>query len=378
MKKNILVTGGSGFIGSAIVEKLAESEKYNPVVVDRKIQPWISKMVGTYNCYEMSIQNFRKAHNTLDKIDVECVIHLAAYHSVSESIVSSKKYHENNVGSLLDIISMKPKKIILASSAGIYGSSLNSPSATETATNLPGLQRYHLQAKDATSIVDGIKNAARHPIPFSELDELNEPTNPYVETKLLCETILNDWHCIKGISMRIFNAAGGSEKYGYVQDPPAHLIPIIIKKMFDNTSEPFKIYGSNHHTTDGTCVRDFVHIKDIANAFVLALDYNGEEKIFNVGSGVGKSVLECIDFITQLAQKYYGQHLRPNQWPLNLFDYVIKDKRDCDPAFLVANNELIKKELKWNPSYTFEDIMYDAIKWEKTYRNDVYGRFLYS
>ena len=293
----VLVTGGSGFIGSSIVDELVKAG-HQPIVVDLKLQPWVSDR--DYEQAETSVQNYKFPN------DIDAVIHLAAFHIVSESTKHPQKYYDNNINSLLRVLEYQPKRLIFSSSAAVYG---KGSVFTETAPT--------------------------------------DPIHPYGRTKLWGEQILKD-SGLKHLSLRYFNAAGAGENHGYVQEPKTHAIPILLDCIHHN--KPFTIFGDKHETKDGTCVRDYTHVKDIARAHVLALDYEGDCQIMNIGSGEGTTLRELIDCAEQVTGKDV--------------DWRLGEARDFDPPILVADTQLAERELKFHPSHNLADIVKDAWEWE--------------
>lgn len=295
----VLVTGGSGFIGSAVCDELAKAG-YEPVIVDKKIQPWFTS--GRYSYHEVRVQDYTPEY------PIDACIHMAASHVVSDSVKYSTDYYDNNINSLLHIIRLKPKKIVYSSSAAVYGLGSN----------------------------------------FTEQSETN-PINPYGRSKLWGEQILKD-SGVNHLSLRYFNAAGAGDNHGYYQNPKTHAIPILLDCV--KTNKIFTVFGNNHKTKDGTCERDYTHVKDIARAHVLALQYSGNHTAMNIGSGQGTTMKELIKSVATTTN-------RAIQWKIG-------DKRDYDPPTLVANIDLITKELGWKPEYSLEAIIKDAWLWQQT------------
>ena len=294
----VLVTGGSGFIGSCIADALY-NRGLEPVIFDRVINPWSEK----YETWSAICE--------LDNIDA--VIHCAASHVVSESVQKPLDYYDNNLNTLISILRKYPKKVILSGSAGVYGDT-------------------------DQKIID-----EEHP---------TNPKNPYAISKLWCEQILRDWDG-DWLSLRYFNAAGAAPDHGYIQRPRTHAVPILLDCV--KSDKKFTVFGNDHNTPDGTCIRDYIHVLDLAEAHVEALCYDGPNNIFNVGCGAGTSMIELIDRI-----RY---ETKGNIW----VEYG--DKRDCDPARLVADISLIKSEMDWSAKYDIGDIIRDAWEWETKYDN---------
>jgi len=322
----ILVTGGAGYIGShAVLEFLEASE--DVVIIDSLEKGYKEAIAGgKFYCGNLCDEEF------LDKVftenDIEAVVHFAAYALVGESTKDPLKYYNNNVmGSVKLIEKMNQygvKKIVFSSTAATYGEPEN--------------------------------------IPILETDK-TLPTNPYGETKLAVERALK-WsdmaYGIKYVALRYFNAAGAhpSGKIGEDHRPETHLIPIVLQVALGKR-ESISIYGDDYDTPDGTCIRDYIHVTDLARAHVLALNYlrnGGESTVYNLGNGLGFSVKQVID----IAKEVTGKEIKTEKAP----------RRSGDPAVLVASSEKIKKELKWEPQYNdLHTIIETAWKWHKSHPN---------
>jgi UDP-glucose 4-epimerase len=232
-----------------------------------------------------------------------------------------EKYFINNVANSLNILEAMRlnniKKIIFSSSAATYGEPNKVP----------------IEEKDPT-----------------------EPTNPYGETKLIFEKILKWYNKIYGInyvSLRYFNAAGATEKHGEHHNPETHLIPLILDAAAGKRGS-ITIFGSDYKTKDGTCIRDYIHVLDLANAHILALDYK-ESCVFNLGSGEGFSNKEVVE----TAKKVTGKD----------FKVIFSERRKGDPAVLVASAELAKEKLGWRPKFSLSDIIRSAWNWKLNHPN---------
>ena len=263
---------------------------------------------------------------TTSNEQIDAVIHFAAYSLVGESVVNPLKYYDNNLCGtkiLLDsMVEHHIDKIVFSSTAATYGEPEN--------------------------------------IPILETDR-TQPTNPYGETKLAMEKMFywtSKAHGLRYVSLRYFNACGAdkSGKIGEAHNPESHLIPLILQ-VPNGKRESISIYGTDYDTPDGTCIRDYIHVTDLAQAHILAVKYlkNGNESnIFNLGNGVGYSVKEVID----KARKVTGHPIPAIETP----------KRAGDPARLVASSEKARKILGWNPVHdSLEEIISDAWNWHKNH-----------
>ncbi|RKJ31885.1 UDP-glucose 4-epimerase GalE, partial [Butyricicoccus sp. 1XD8-22] len=257
--------------------------------------------------------------------NIEAVLHFAASSIVGESVINPIKYYENNVSSTLTLLKvMKEKKIdkfIFSSSAAVYG--------------IPSVD-----------IIDE--------------NTLTNPINPYGKSKLMVEQIVEDFHYsygLKYVTLRYFNAAGAYKtgEIGEYHNPETHLIPLVLEHLLGKKSS-ISIFGNDYNTKDGTCIRDYIHVTDLARAHVLALNAVLNEEvtnaIFNLGNGNGYSVKEIIDTCEIITG------IKP----------IVKlDKRRIgDPDVLVANSKKILKELGWKATIDIEDIIKSAWNWHKS------------
>ncbi len=324
-KLNILVTGGAGYIGSHTV-KMLEEEGFNVVVYDNlsnghKEAVLNSKLVGG------DILDSEKLSQLLKEVNFDACIHFAAFIEVGESVKDPLKFFKNNVSGTLNLLTdLKKhgvKNFVFSSTAAVYGN----PEET----------------------------------PIKEHFELN-PINPYGNTKFTVEEVLKDMSAVGDINyvaLRYFNASGADESglIGESHNPETHLIPLVLKTA-KGERESIKIFGTDYPTKDGTCIRDYIHVNDLAKAHILALNYlidGGESDVFNCGYGVGYSVKEIID----TAKKVSGIN----------FNVEEASRREGDPAVLVADNEKIKRVLGWKPEYNdIEYIIKTAWNWEKNKR----------
>jgi UDP-glucose 4-epimerase len=304
----VLVTGGAGYIGSVVVEQLL-SHGHDVIVYDNLSKGHRASVAPEAEFVSGDLLNQDLLTDTLKNGRVEAVIHMAADSLVSESVQQPAKYYRNNVTgglSLLDAMrAAKVERLVFSSTAAVYG------------------------------------EPARQPI--SE-DDLTNPTNPYGATKLAMENALGWYESADGLryaSLRYFNAAGATERCGEWHDPESHLIPIVLQVAAGLRAE-MQVNGDDYTTRDGTCVRDYIHVIDLAKAHVLALGILGERSaIYNLGcGGDGYSVREVID----IAREVTGKEIRTKTGP----------RRAGDPPALVASSEKIKRELGWSP--VFQDL----------------------
>lgn len=316
----VLVTGGAGYIGSHTCLALSRNG-FVPIVLDSLIRGHESfcRWGRLYNC---DISNSKKIQEILIEEDIQIVIHFAGYAYVQESNQKPNSYYENNVLGTLSILNaMKNanvKKIIFSSSCATYGKPHKSP-------------------------IDENQN--------------QNPINPYGRSKLFSEIILKDFvhaYDFSVVALRYFNAVGADliEKLGEINPVETRLIPLIIKKCI--TQQEFTINGSNLNTVDGTCVRDFIHVSDIADAHVKAISALKDKpnfQDFNIGSGKGYSILQIISIV----EKVTGKKLK----------YKFGPTRIGDPEFLVAGNKKASEVLGWIPKVDdIECMIKSAYDWQ--------------
>jgi UDP-glucose 4-epimerase len=319
----ILVTGGAGYIGSHVVKELLR-RNYEPIVFDN-LQTGHRNAAKDALLIEGDLSDQKKLKETFQSHPIDTVMHFAADSLVGESVQNPVKYFNNNVRNSLHLVEMmeafKVKKIVFSSSAAVYG---------EPKT-----------------------------IPIEE-DHPCLPTNPYGETKWIFEKALQAFHDggkLNFISLRYFNAAGADPegKSGEDHSPETHLIPLVIKAALDGTSVP--VFGTDYPTPDGTCIRDYIHVTDLAHAHMLALRKLDQERIsgiYNLGNGNGFSVKKVIETV----KKVTGRKVVPVDSP----------RRPGDPARLVASSKKIKEELGWIPNFPdLETIVETAWKWHRNH-----------
>lgn len=323
----ILVLGGAGYIGSHTVYELIENGE-DVAIIDNLQTGHIEAVHPKARFYKGDIRDREFLDSVFAKEKIDAVIHFAAYSLVGESMEKPLKYYENNLCGtkiLLDsMVANGINKIVFSSTAATYGE----PES----------------------------------LPILETDK-TEPTNPYGETKLAMEKMFK-WvgkaHNINFVSLRYFNACGAhvSGKIGEDHAAETHLIPLILQ-VPNNKREHIYIFGDDYNTKDGTCIRDYIHVTDLAQAHILAVKYlrnGGESNIFNLGNGIGFSVKEVIE----TARKVTG-HPIPAQ---------ISPRRAGDPAKLVASSEKARKILGWKPEHAdLEEIIATAWNWHKNHPN---------
>ena len=324
----ILVTGGAGYVGSVVTEECIAAG-HQTFVVDNLVKGHREMVHEDATFFEADIIDTVTTRDILRSNHIDAVIHMAAYSLVGESMTDPSAYYHNNVTAGLSLLnSMKDcgvKKLIFSSTAAVYGEPEKQP-IEETA----GLQ----------------------------------PTNAYGETKLAFEKALR-WfdvaHGIKYASLRYFNAAGASEKCGELHDPETHLIPLVLNTA-RGASPSVKIFGDDYPTEDGTCIRDYIHVRDLANAHVMALAKLDEgSEIYNLGCGGGYSVKQVID----TAREVTGRNIAVD----------VGERRAGDPAVLVASSDRIQRELGWHPTRArLDTIIESAWKWSLKYQTDVSSR----
>lgn len=323
MAARVLITGGAGYVGSHVVKILGE-RGYEIITYDNLStgNKW-AVVYGHLIRADLSIKDTLR--KVFEEYNPEAVIHLAAYIWVPESIQEPLKYYRNNVINSINILEVmnefKVNKFIFSSSAAVYG----------------------------------IPNK----IPVPESSPLN-PINPYGETKATVERILRDISnsnkCFKYVSLRYFNVAGADPEgqIGFAYPNPTHLI-IRALKVAIGESESLKIYGTDYPTPDGTCIRDYIHVSDLAEVHLIALRYlldGGESDVFNVGYGKGYSVRQVISSVESVTGK-----------KLNI---VKAQKRKGDPPVLIADSTKLRSKLGWKPKYDDLDFIIEtAWKWEK-------------
>ena len=324
----ILITGGAGYIGSHTVINLLNAG-YDILIFDSLENGHIETVntlqsLGNVTFVKGNLCQIQDIEAVFEKYKIESVIHFAAYALVEESCKNPQKYYQNNVIGTLNLlntmIKYNIKEIIFSSSCATYG-----------------MPKY---------------------LPIDENHPQN-PINPYGNTKLIIEKILLDYdraYNLKSIILRYFNVAGCDNliRIGEVHSPETHLIPNILKSAVEK-EKVFKIYGDDYKTKDGTCIRDYVNVEDLAEAHKLALQYIQKQKqsnIFNVGTATGNSIKEIFEICQKILKK---------RIPVE-----VAKKRTGDPPCLYADSSKINKILNWEPKRTIYQSIETAYKWEKS------------
>ena len=329
----ILITGGAGYIGSHLAMVLLE--KGRDIVIFDSLELGHIEIINILKKYG----NVKFIQGNLKKLDdirgaflvnkIDSVVHFAAYSQVAESVKNPQKYYYNNVYGTLNLlnamIEFGVKKVVFSSTAATYGEPEYVP-----------IDEKHLQ----------------------------RPINAYGSSKLTVEKIMDDYdraYGLKSVRLRYFNVAGADSKsrIGEWHEPETHLIPNILKSTF-SSGEVFKIFGTDYETKDGTCVRDYINIEDLAEAHILALEYlksGGKTDFFNLGTNTGNTVKE----VFSICEKVTGRKIAAEQRP----------RRIGDPAVLVADNTKAKNILGWNPHKTLEESITSAYGWENMLRKEL-------
>ncbi|MFC6274465.1 UDP-glucose 4-epimerase GalE [Levilactobacillus tangyuanensis] len=321
----VLVLGGAGYIGSHAVDRLIE-KGYDVAVVDNLVTGHRAAVNSKARFYEGDVHDQKFLNDVFDKEDIEGVMHFAAFSIVPESMEKPLKYFDNNTAGMVSLLEVmnkhNVKRIVFSSTAATYG-----------------------EPKQ---------------IPIKETDP-QIPTNPYGESKLMMEKIMHwsdEAYGIKFIALRYFNVAGAKEDGSIGEDhhPETHLIPIILQVAAGERKE-LAIFGSDYPTKDGTNVRDYVHVVDLVDAHILALEYlkaGHDSDAFNLGSSTGFSNKEMLE----AARKVTGKEIPAKMAP----------RRAGDPSTLIAASDKARKVLNWKPQFdNVEDIIRTAWNWKQTH-----------
>ena len=315
---NVLVTGGAGYIGSVICDQLL-AEGHGVVVLDNLSKGHRDAVAPSAAFVEADLLDTPAVSDALTRHRVDAVVHMAASSLVGESMTQPLKYYRNNLWATLGLLEAMTysgtDKLVFSSTAAVYG------------------------------------NPEKQPI---EEEDPTVPTNPYGETKLAVERAMH-WHSLshdlRYVSLRYFNAAGATETRGERHSPETHLIPLVLDAAEKATS--VAVFGNDYPTPDGTCVRDYIHVSDLARAHVMALNALSTGKpsaIFNLGCGQGYSVKQVLD----AAQRVTGRSIKVD----------MQGRRAGDPAVLIASSAHIHDTLGWTPRYErLDDIVGSAWKW---------------
>jgi len=318
----ILIVGGAGYIGSHINKEL-NKQGYETLILDNleSGHEWAVKW-GKF--VKADLENIEEIRKVFKENKIEAVMDFAGYIEVGESVVNPQKYYLNNLSNTLKLFEVMlengVKKLIFSSTAATFGSPEYTP-----------IDEKHPQV----------------------------PINPYGWTKLMVEKILLDYdkaYEFRSVRLRYFNACGADVdgEIGEAHNPESHLIPVILDVAIGKR-ENAKIFGTDYKTKDGTCIRDYIHVSDLAEAHIKALKYlleGGESDDFNLGNGVGFSVREVIESVKRVTGKE--------------FSVVEVERRAGDPDILVASSEKIKEKLNWTPKYVnIDEIVKSAWLWHQ-------------
>ncbi len=329
--KEILIVGGAGYIGSHMCKYL-HNKKMSPIVLDN-LSYGHREAVKWGRLYEGELDDQDLLTEIFNKHDIKAVMHFAAFCYVGESVTDPLKYYQNNVaatlGLLKGMLKHKIKHFIFSSTCATYGEPQK--------------------------------------LPLTE-DHPQNPINPYGRSKLMIEQILDDFdsaYGLKSVCLRYFNAAGADPdgELGEDHRPETHLIPIVLQTALKQRKE-LKIFGNNYPTEDGTCIRDYIHINDLAQAHYLALLHllnDGASKKYNLGNNNGHSIMEVIKVSAKVSKKE--------------IPYQFAERREGDPAILVGSSEKAIKELNWQPEFnTLKNIIETAWNWHSN-NPDGYGKY---
>lgn len=318
----VLVTGGAGYIGSVIVEELVKAG-HAPVVYDSFVRGHRAAVIDGVPVVEGDVNDTALVAQTLKQYDVEAVIHMAALIEVAESVANPERFFANNVGGSVSVLNAMVecgvKRLVFSSTAALYGDPER--------------------------------------LPITE-DEPTKPTNPYGESKLAVERMLG-WvaatHGMVCTSLRYFNAAGATERNGEDHAPESHLIPLVMRAVLEG--RPISLYGTDYPTADGTTIRDYIHVVDLARAHTLALGQSTPGlRVYNVGTGTGYSVRQIIETVRAVT----GRPLEVRELP----------RRAGDQIATVASPERIRAGLGWEPRYDdLRTIVESAWLWRQRHPN---------
>lgn len=320
-KLNILVTGGAGYIGAHMVHILLDNN-YNPIIFDNLSGGKKEFVPENVTLVEGDLRDYTTLEKVFSDYKIDAVMHFAGLISVGESVAKPLIYNEVNISGGINLLKAMQKnnvnKLIFSSTAAVYESDQTMPLTEESILN---------------------------------------PANPYGKTKLIFENIIKEVASVsdfKFIIFRYFNAGGAMHERGIGEThvPETHLIPNILQSLKGKRN--FFIFGDDYPTPDGTCMRDYIHVKDICQAHLLGLKSlfsGGGQEIFNIGTGRGYTVKEVVEEVTKLT----GQEIV----------CTIEKRRDGDANILVASANKAKEVLGWTPKETLKDIIESAFAWEK-------------
>ncbi len=322
--KNVLVIGGAGYIGSHVVKMLTEDKELNPIIYDNlsKGHKEVADILGV-KLIKGDLGDRAHLKKVFEEEKIDVVMHFAAFIEVGESVINPGKYYENNVGKVINLLNQMVesniKHFVFSSTAATFGE-----------PNSEKINESHAQ----------------------------KPINPYGMSKLMVEHILKDFdkaYGLKSVILRYFNAAGADmdAMIGESHSPESHLLPIIMQTA-KGVRESIKIFGTDYNTFDGTCIRDYIHVYDLALAHILSMKLmmkDNKSLDYNLGNGTGYSVKEIIDTVKKITKVD--------------FKVVETDRRAGDPAVLIADPTKLFSELDYTSNYSLEDIVKSAWKWEQ-------------
>lgn len=324
----VLVTGGAGYIGSVVTEQLV-SDGHEVVVYDNLNKGHREAVAEGAQFVQADLRDVEMLRTTLVDRGIEAVIHMAADSLVGESYQNPSKYYDNNLVSGLKLLNVMKdsgvNRIVFSSTAAVYGEPEKQP----------------IEETDST-----------------------RPSNPYGESKLAFERAMHWYESAFGLryaSLRYFNAAGASTRCGEDHDPESHLIPIALQ-VAAGRRKSVEIFGDDYPTPDGTCIRDYIHVVDLARAHIMALmALQGGSRVYNLGcGGSGYSVRQVIDTASEVTGVSISMTIGP--------------RRAGDPSVLIAHSDKIRRELDWQPAYQdLRTIIDSAWQWMKAHPNG-YGR----
>lgn len=331
----ILITGGAGYIGSHVVKQILEETDYKIIILDNlstgfyktiQMLQSIDKTNSRIKFYQQDLSNFNELENIFKENNIKEIIHFAASLVVPESVINPIKYYLNNTVNTTNLVNLCIKydirKFIFSSTAAVYG---------EPENDL---------------------------IPVDE-DCITNPINPYGNSKLFSEKIIMDSSLssknFKYVILRYFNVAGADveEIIGQSTVNATHLIKVAAQTAL-NRRDKISIFGDNYDTLDGTCIRDYIHVQDLADIHIKSLEYleSNDSDIFNCGYGYGYSVKDVLDEMKKISK--------------NDFNIDVESRREGDPSILISNNKKIKEKMNWTPKYDkLELICKTAFNWEK-------------
>jgi UDP-glucose 4-epimerase len=319
----ILVTGGAGYIGSVTTD-LLRSRGEQVVVLDNLSRGHRAAVPGNVPFYEGNVGDRELVTRIAREHSIEACVHFAAFAYVGESVEEPVLYYENNVEQSIRLlgalVAAGVRRIVFSSTCATYGEPQRIP-----------IDEAHPQ----------------------------RPTNPYGWSKLFIERIMADYdyaYNLKFVALRYFNASGATKELGEYHEPETHLIPLVLKAA-QGAIEYVSVFGSDYPTADGTCVRDYIHVSDLADAHVLALDHlrsGGKSTAINLGNGQGYSVLEVIETARTVTGRQINVQMKP--------------RRPGDPSHLVADSKLAREVLGWQPRFAdLKTIISSAWSWHSAH-----------